>query len=164
MSAKRNPLDFEVIDEHWNVYLLSDGTKLKEKHVLLSIARTDKYDALGRPVYQPFLFTLLVALAPEELRGEPSSVVPSPRALADAETEAVRVEKVVYDEPNIYRLEDGTIASFKLTITSIKRSLKFNDHPGMPVYIIESTVVPSFEIPKSLWKKKDADVYLRTPT
>jgi hypothetical protein len=62
MTAKLVPLEFEVIDEHWNVYLLSDGTKLKEKHVLLSIARTDTYDALGRPVYQPVLFTFLVLL------------------------------------------------------------------------------------------------------
>jgi len=155
MSAKLTPLEFETIDEHWNVYLLSDGTKLKEKHVLLSIARTDTYDTLGRPVYQPFLFTLLVPIAHEELRGEPSNVVPSPRALVDAGTEAVRVEKVEYDEPNIYRLEDGTIASFRVTITSIKRSLKFHDHLGMPVYIVESTVAPSFEIPKSLWKSEE---------
>jgi len=59
MNAKLKPLEFEVIDEHWNVYLLSDGTKLKEKHVLLSIVRTDAFDTLERPVYQPFLFTFL---------------------------------------------------------------------------------------------------------
>jgi len=155
MIAKLMPLEFEVIDEHWNVYLLSDGTKLREKHVLLSIARTDAFDALGRPVYQPFLFTFFVPLAPEELRGEPSNVAPSPRALADAGTEAVRVEKVEYEEPNIYRLEDGTIASFRIVITSVKRSLKYYDQFGVPVYIIESTVAPSFEIPKSLWKGEE---------
>ena len=155
MSAKLTPLEFEVIDEHWNVLLLSDGTKLKEKHVLLSIARTDTYDAFGRPIYQPSLFTFFVPFAPEEFRGEPSNVVPSPRALVDAGTEAVRVEKVEYEEPNIYRLEDGTVASFRITITSIKRSLKFYDQFGMPVYIIESTVASSFEIPKSLWKNEE---------
>jgi hypothetical protein len=155
MSAKLTPLEFEIIDEHWNVYLLSDGTKLKEKHVLLSIARTDTYDALGRPLYQPSLFTFFIPLAPEKLRGEPSNVVPSPRALVDAGMEAVRVEKIVYDEANIYRLEDGTIASFRVTITSVKRSLKYYDPLGMPVYIVESTVAPSFEIPKSLWKAEE---------
>jgi len=155
MNAKLTPLEFEIIDEHWNVFLLSDGTKLREKHVLLSIARTDTYDAFGRPVYQPSLFTFFVPLAPEELRGEPSNVAPSPRALVEAGTEAVRVEKIEYEEANIYRLEDGTIASFRITITSIKRSLKFYDPLGMPVYIIESTVAPSFEIPKSLWKSEE---------
>jgi len=154
MTAKLVPLEFEVIDEHWNVFLLSDGTKLKEKHVLLSIARKDMYDAFGRPLYQPFLFTFFVPLAPEELRGEPSNVASSPRALVEAGTEAVRVEKVLYEEPNIYKLEDGIVASFRITITSIKRSLKFYDPFGMPVYIIESTVAPSFEIPKSLWKSE----------
>jgi len=154
MNAKLTPLEFEIIDEHWNVFLLSDGTKLREKHVLLSIARTDTYDAFGRPVYQPSLFTFFVPLAPEDLRGEPSNVAPSPRALVEAGTEAVRVEKVLYEEPNIYKLEDGTVASFRITITSIKRSLKFYDPLGMPVYIIESTVAPSFEIPKSLWKSE----------
>ena len=86
------------------------------------------------------------------MRGEPSYVVPSLRALADAGTEAVRVEKVEYEEPNIYRLEDGTVASLKLAITSIKRSLKYYDQLGMPFYILESTVAPSFEISKSLLK------------
>jgi len=155
MNVKLTPLEFETIDEHWNVFLLSDGTKLKEKHILLSIARTDAFDVLGRPVYQPSLFTFFVPLAPEELRDEPSNVVPSSRALVEAGTEAVRVEKVLYEEPNIYRLEDGTVASFRITITSIKRSLKFYDHLGMPVYIVESTVAPSFEIPKSLWKSEE---------
>jgi len=155
MNVKLTPLDFEAIDEHWNVYLLSDGTKLKAKHVLLSIARTDAFDALGRPVYQPFFYTLLVALAPEELRGEPAQVVYSLRTIANAETEPVRVEKVVYDEPNIYKLEDGTVASFKLAITSIKRSLKYYDHLGMPFYILETSIEPSFEIPKSLWKSEE---------
>ena len=155
MNAKLTPLEFEKIDEHWNVFLLSDGTKLKEKHVLLSIARTDTYDALGRPIYQPSLFTFFVPLAPEELRGEPSNVVPSPRALVEAGTEAVRVEKVEYEEPNIYKLEDGTHASFRIVITSIKRSLKYFDQFGMPVYIVESTIAPSFGVPKSLWKSEE---------
>ena len=155
MSAKLTPLEFEVIDEHWNVYLLSDGTKLREKHVLLSIVRTDDFDALGRPIYQPFFYTLLVVLAPEELRGEPSNVVYSMRTLANAETVPVRVEKVVFDEPNIYKLEDGTVASFKIAITSIKRSLKYYDHLGMPFYILETSIEPSFEIPKSLWKSEE---------
>jgi len=96
-----------------------------------------------------------VPLAPEELRGEPSNVVPSPRDLVEAGTEAVRVEKVEYEEPNIYKLEDGTVASFRIAITSIKRSLKYYDQFGMPVYIVESTVAPSFEIPKSLWKSEE---------
>ena len=155
MNAKLTPLEFEVIDEHWNVYLLSDGTKLKEKHVLLSIARTDTYDVFGRPVYQPSLYTFFIPLALEELRGEPSNVVPSPRGLVEAGMEAVRVEKVLYEEPNIYKLEDGTVASFRITITSVKRSLKYYDQFGMPVYIVESTVAPSFEIPKSLWKSEE---------
>jgi len=155
MNVKLTPLEFEVIDEHWNVYLLSDGTKLREKHVLLSIVRTDDFDALGRPIYQPFFYTLLVVLAPEELRGEPSNVVYSMRTLANAETVPVRVEKVVFDEPNIYKLEDGTVASFKIAITSIKRSLKYYDHLGMPFYILETSIEPSFEIPKSLWKSEE---------
>ena len=96
-----------------------------------------------------------VPLAPEELRGEPAHVVYSMRTLANAETEPVRVEKVVYDEPNIYKLEDGTIASFKIAITSIKRSLKYYDHLWMPFYIVESSVAPFFEIPKSLWKTEE---------
>ena len=155
MNAKLTPLEFETIDEHWNVFLLSDGTKLKKKHVLLSIARTDAFDALGRPLYQPFLFTLLVPLAPEELRGGPSSFIPSPRTVEDAEVEVVRIEKVEYEEPNVCKLEDGTIASFKTAIMSIKRSLKYYDPLGMPLYSVGWSLVPFFESPKTLWRKEE---------
>ncbi|MFP3131183.1 MAG: hypothetical protein RXR51_06370 [Nitrososphaeria archaeon] len=101
MSAKLTPLEFEVIDEHWNVFLLSDGTKLKEKHVLLSIARMDTYDALGRPIYQPFLFTFFVPLAPEELRGEPSNFVPS-RVLLSKQERRQCVLKKLYTTSRIF--------------------------------------------------------------
>lgn len=87
------PLSFETVDEHWNVYLLSDETRLKQKFVLTAIARTDVYDALGRPVYKPFFVNLFVPVSPEELRGGPSSFIPSPRTVEDAEVEAVHIEK-----------------------------------------------------------------------
>ena len=71
----------------------------------------------------------------------------------------MRVEKAEYDEPNIYKiLGDETIASFKVAITSLKRSLKHYDQFGMPLYSIEWSLVSSFEIPKALWRKEVSGV------
>jgi len=154
MNAKLVPLEFETVDEHWNVFLLSDGAKLKQMFVLTAIAREDAYDAIGRPVYQPFFLNVYVPFSPEELRGEPSNVVPSPRTIEALETgvEAVSIKQVVYDEPNVYKLSDGTVASFKTAITSIKRSLKYHDPLGMPIYSVGWTLIPSYVVPTGLWK------------
>ena len=44
-------LDFEEQEEHWNVYKLSDGTKLKVKLVLRGVKRLNQYEPDGTPVY-----------------------------------------------------------------------------------------------------------------
>ena len=72
---------------------IKDLENEKQKFVLTAIARTDVYDALGRPVYKPFFVNLFVPVSPEELRGGPSSFIPSPRTVEDAEVEAVHIEK-----------------------------------------------------------------------
>jgi len=134
---------------------IKDLENEKQKFVLTAIARTDVYDALGRPVYKPFFVNLFVPVSPEELRGGPSSFIPSPRTVEDAEVEAVHIEKVEYEEPNVCKLEDGTIASFKTAIMSIKRSLKYYDPLGMPLYSVGWSLVPFFESPKTLWRKEE---------
>ncbi len=44
-------LDFEIEKEPWAVYRLEDGTILKLKHVLVSVARTNRYKPDGEPIY-----------------------------------------------------------------------------------------------------------------
>ena len=55
--------------EHWNEYLLDDGTVFKIKLVVTEIARvTDGYDAKGDPVYLATHTQVTAVDAPESLR------------------------------------------------------------------------------------------------
>jgi len=45
-------VDFDVIEEGWNVYKLKDGSTLKVKLVLAGVIRVkNQYDPIGNPVY-----------------------------------------------------------------------------------------------------------------
>ncbi len=44
-------LDFAEEEEHWNIYKLSDGTRLKVRLVLRGVKRLSQYEPDGNPVY-----------------------------------------------------------------------------------------------------------------
>lgn len=44
-------LDFTELEEHWNVYQLSDGTKLKVKLIVRGVKRLNQFEPDGAPVY-----------------------------------------------------------------------------------------------------------------
>jgi len=150
------PLGFEILEEPWNEYMLSDDTKLRQKLVLTYVAKiAGAYDQLGRPVYQPAFNVALSVVAPKELRGQPSIPPPDDREVAETASEVVQISRVVRDEPSRYRFEDGTGASIKIVITTIKRSSKY-DQFGMPIYMVDWSLAPSYEVPKTLWRSRNA--------
>ena len=60
---------FRAAGEHWNEYLLEDGTVFKIKLVLTEIVRLkDQYDAKGDPVYAATHTQVTAVDAPENLR------------------------------------------------------------------------------------------------
>ncbi|MEM4285676.1 MAG: hypothetical protein QW684_05680 [Candidatus Nitrosocaldus sp.] len=65
-------IDFDVLNESWNVYELSDGSRLRARLVLLNVLNTGQYDNLGKPIYQTAHTTLFVVRAPKELKGTPT--------------------------------------------------------------------------------------------
>lgn len=45
-------VDFDVVEEGWNVYKLKDGSTLKIKLVLAGVIKVrNQYDPIGNPVY-----------------------------------------------------------------------------------------------------------------
>ncbi len=45
-------LDFKEVEEHWNVYHLSDGTKLKVRLIVRGVKRlNNQFEPDGTPVY-----------------------------------------------------------------------------------------------------------------
>ena len=60
---------FRSSGEHWNEYLLDDGTVLKLKTVVTDVLRVDgHYDRKGNPLYLVDSASILAVDAPDELR------------------------------------------------------------------------------------------------
>ncbi len=50
--AQAENVDFEEVEEKWNIYKLKDGTALKVKLILMGIKRLKKHNpADGTPIY-----------------------------------------------------------------------------------------------------------------
>jgi hypothetical protein len=65
-------VSFQNVREHWNEYLLDDGTILKLKPVATEVFRLDgKFDAEGSPVYLLKSRNVMVVKAPDHLRKKP---------------------------------------------------------------------------------------------
>lgn len=44
-------MDFKTREEGWNIYQLRDGSKLEIKLILTRVAKTDKFEPTGSPIY-----------------------------------------------------------------------------------------------------------------
>lgn len=63
-------LDFKIEKEDWNIYQTEDGTTIKMKLVISSIARTEEFDAEGNPIYVVKSTNLLHVSVPSVLKKE----------------------------------------------------------------------------------------------
>ncbi len=146
-----NYVDFEVLNEPWNKYKLSDGAILFSRTIVAHIIRTGQYDAFGKPAYFVSSNTLNVVRAPKDLRGNPTQPVPTPEQFASSIVEEVNATPEREDW-NHYKCDDGTTISVKAVLTTIQRTSKY-DNLGEPIYFVNSQAVVKDDVPKSLWKK-----------
>jgi hypothetical protein len=127
-------LDFETIKENWNLYVLEDETIIKFKIVLLKIIPT------VAPVQvqvqaQSIAFNtanLMTILSTKEAKGTPSS--------PDTEMKIEKKDipfKILTEEWNEYKLEDGKILKMKPTIVQIAKAAHYDQH-GEPNYLVQS--------------------------
>lgn len=62
-------MSFQTGGEHWNEYLVDDGTVVRVKLVVTEIIRLDgEYNAQGEPLYTVESTNVSAISAPEELR------------------------------------------------------------------------------------------------
>jgi hypothetical protein len=62
-------LSFQNVREHWNEYLLDDGTILKLKAVATEVFKQEgQYDAEGNPIYLLRSKNVMVVSAPDHLK------------------------------------------------------------------------------------------------
>jgi len=65
-------LDFTEVEEHWNVYQLSDGTKLKVKLIVRGVKRLNQFEPDGTPVYLINSMNVVRAIdIPESVKAKP---------------------------------------------------------------------------------------------
>jgi hypothetical protein len=69
VEVEAEVIGFHSSGEHWNEYLLDDGTVFKIKLVVTEIARVkDRYDEKGDPVYAATHTQVTAVDAPESIR------------------------------------------------------------------------------------------------
>jgi hypothetical protein len=70
--ADSKDLDFKELEEYWNVYQLSDGTKLKVKLIVRGVKRLNQYEPDGTPVYLINSMNVVRAVdIPPEVKAKP---------------------------------------------------------------------------------------------
>ena len=68
-SVDGEQVEINQSSEHWNQYLLEDGSVLKLKSVATKIVRLkDQYDPIGNPVYFLQSNNVVTVDSPEELK------------------------------------------------------------------------------------------------
>lgn len=58
-SIVADDMGYSTLSEEWNEYIVEDGTKIRVKDTVVKIARTDKSDRNGDPVYMVEHSTLM---------------------------------------------------------------------------------------------------------
>lgn len=135
-------LDFKTVREEWMHIILEDGTLIRFKSVLTRVFDTGQRDAVGEVIYRIDSQNVVVARAPEELKGLPSEFVPPIHEIAKKrKPTAVKIKAIVGDDWNEYELEDGSRIRIKTIVTKVLRLDGFYDAHGNPVYIIQSQMV-----------------------
>jgi hypothetical protein len=70
--AESADMDFKELEEHWNIYQLSDGTKLKVKLILRGVKRLNQYEPDGTPIYVINSINVVRAVEiPPEVKAKP---------------------------------------------------------------------------------------------
>lgn len=146
---------FKVLKEDWNQYRLEDGTLMRVRTVLMSIAQVSgrKHPRIP-PEYSATYSNLIVVNAPEDLRGPPN---PSPLSVDElykkklSEVEIERRKEVW----NYYLIRADQVIKTRLSANIVLRADGEYDRDGNVMYILNSSNI------MSIIRKKEAASELR---
>jgi len=135
-------LDFKTIREEWMYVHLEDGAVIRFKSVLTRVFDTGQRDPVGEVIYRIDSQNVVVARAPEELKGPPSELIPPIHEIAKKKKPTiVKIRAIVGDDWNEYELEDGSRIRIKTVVTKVLRLDEYFDAYGNPIYVIQSQMV-----------------------
>jgi len=136
-------LDFKTIREEWINIQLEDDTVIRFKTVLVRVFETGQIDPItGEPKYNVEGQNIVVARAPDELKGEPSDFIPPIQELVKKKKPIeIKIKGITGDDWNEYELETGKKIRTKPVITKVLRIDGYYDRYGNPIYIVQSQTI-----------------------
>lgn len=134
-----NQLDFEIIEEGWNEYALSDNSKLRVRTIVTKIFDAEVEDPQGNPILGIASVTLASANVPPELWRKDES---TENEINVGETYLdFHPEREVW---NKYKVETGHLLKVKLIVSQVIRTPNYTKF-GEPNYQVKSENVTSVE-------------------
>lgn len=144
------PIEFDAVEEPWNTYKLKDGTILKTRFILIQVIM-EGVDEAANPIYIFNSDTVVGAMVPKELIGEPSERVYTLEERVDAIEEELSFE-VMQENWNEYKLHDGTTLKVKLALAKVART-RLHDKRGQPLYLVNTQPIFNAITPPELRQK-----------
>lgn len=125
-------LDFEIHKEPWNIYQVSDGSRLRIRIVLKEVRRI--VDG-GVPKYHITTEAMIALICKPELKGRPSAATPSgDESQRNIERADIPFETIAHDN-NDYLLSDDTRIKIHFNLGEVSRTALY-DGNGDRVYVI----------------------------
>ena len=134
-------IDFVIENEPWNYYELVDKTVIKTRLVLIKVI-LEGVDEANNPIYSFNSDTIVGALVPDELTGEPSRKRYTLKERMDAIEKIVKL-KAKKEDWSRYKLTDGTMLEVKLALVKVTRTTLY-DSRGDRLYLINTQ--PLFKV------------------
>ena len=136
-------VDFKVIKENWDSYLLNDGTKLKSRVILTGVKKSkenpEKEYEFDFQSIQSFVFS-------DKSRGSSHSKLYSKEELEASYRKELNFS-IESEKWNEYLLEDDTKVRLKNTIGGVVKSDLFLQN-GDPIYNVKIRVLSKVKRPK----------------
>jgi len=127
-------IDFDIINENWNVYELEDKTIIKQKHIISLIFGTGEIDEKGKEKIGFAANDIIVVFSPKEIRGPPDKNYSIPELEKYIIVPNVKFSLIKDAEMNQYKTEKMNI-SVRTVVKRIEKTSKF-DPKGMPQFIV----------------------------
>jgi hypothetical protein len=147
IHPEQRDVDFEVYREDWNVYQLEDGTRLKNRVILMKVMSRPQEEE-GQEGRQYAFKTKMIttsARVPSHLKGTPD---PNQYPPGELQEDSQRLDfDTLKEEWNEYVLPDKTRIRLKVNLVEVRRSPKFNAD-GDPIYLIATSNLFKMEPPE----------------
>lgn len=136
-------VDFKVVKEYWDMYELSDGTKLKSRVVLTGVKNSktnpSKEYEFDFQSIQSFIFS-------DKSKGKKHNSQYTKQELDSSYNKELTCS-IISEKWNEYLLSDETKVKLKNTITGIKKSDLYLQN-GDPIYSIKIKVLSKITRPQ----------------